>query len=208
MNLKAVIFDYGGVLCALPDFSQIEACARVAGLERDEFWKWFWNFRLAYDRGDISERRFWKSIGEANGRVYSDAQVDELIRHEVNFYLTLDETMLAWNRTLRASGYKTAMLSNLPEPLGLHLRRHHMRLLEEFDVVTLSYEVRSAKPEAKIYLHTVERLGVAAGETLFLDDKATNVQAALALGLQAVEFVSRAQFAGREAEYGLPALAV
>jgi putative hydrolase of the HAD superfamily len=89
--------------------------------------------------------------------------------------------------------------------LGEHLRIHS-DLYSQFDAVTLSYEVRSAKPEAKIYRSCLAQLGIKAGDAIFLDDKPVNVHAAQAVGLHAVVYKSRSEFAGREPQFGLPSI--
>jgi len=62
--------------------------------------------------------------------------------------------------------------------------------LSRFDVLVWSYQLRMAKPDPAIYRHVLAELGTQPAETLFIDDRAVNVQAALALGFQAIEFSS------------------
>jgi FMN phosphatase YigB (HAD superfamily) len=45
-----------------------------------------------------------------------------------------------------------------------------------------------AKPDPAIYYYTLQKLGVLPQETLFLDDKMINVEAAQALGMKALQF--------------------
>jgi FMN phosphatase YigB (HAD superfamily) len=67
-----------------------------------------------------------------------------------------------------------------------------------------------AKPDPAIYLHALEELGTRAEETLFLDDKLVNIQAAQALGFKAIQFTTverlRADLrvAGLDSELPLP----
>jgi putative hydrolase of the HAD superfamily len=95
-------------------------------------------------------------------------------------------------RRVRAAGFRTAVLSNLPHDLGEHMRAH-MSLLKEFDHHTFSYELRAAKPEPAIYEHCVKGLGVPASETVFIDDRPENVEGARAYGLRAILFESPRQ---------------
>jgi putative hydrolase of the HAD superfamily len=202
-RLKAVIFDYGGVLCKLPEPPQIREFADACGLDEASFLKHFWHFRLAYDRGDLDGALYWRSIAKLAGVTYTPEQIERFTAMDVQLWLVLDEPMLAWNRSLRAAGFKTAILSNMPDVLGIHLKAHSA-LFSEFDAVTLSYEVRSAKPEAKIYRSCLAQLGVKAGDALFLDDKAVNAHAAQACGLHAITYKNRRDLAGREKVHGLP----
>lgn len=202
-SVKAVILDYGGVICKLPEAEQTRQLADLCGLSAEDFLTYFWQYRLAYDRADLDSSTYWTSIAGAAGRSYNAQQIAQFDECDVKFWLTLDEPMLEWNRSLRAAGYKTAILSNMPASLGLHLRQHS-DLFAQFDVVTLSYEVRSAKPEPEIYHSCLADLGLRGDETLFLDDKLTNIRAAQALGIHAITYKSRAELNGQETAFGLP----
>ncbi len=204
-KVKAVIFDYGGVLCKLPTDRQIQELAGLCDLSAAEFLKHFWNYRLAYDRGDLDGPLFWKSIAKASGKSYTAEQMAVFVEKDVRLWLEMDEPMLEWNRTLRAAGYKTAILSNMPDSLGAHLYENS-DLFAQFDHVTLSYEIRSAKPESKIYQSCLANLALKAGDAVFLDDKVVNIRAAQAIGIHAITFKSRAEFAGKEEAYGLPSI--
>jgi putative hydrolase of the HAD superfamily len=48
------------------------------------------------------------------------------------------------------------------------------------------------KPDSAIYKHTLEKLGVAAENALFIDDREKNIHAARALGIHTVHFRSMA----------------
>jgi putative hydrolase of the HAD superfamily len=205
--VKSVIFDYGGVLCLWPSDERFGELAELAGLTLAEFQQLFWQYRLTYDRGDFDDRLYWKAIATAAGKTYTPEQVEKFAEVDCRLWLTLDEPMLEWNRTLRAAGFKTAILSNMPEALGLYLQKNS-KLFDEFDHVTLSYEVRSAKPESKIYRSCLAGLALRAGDAVFLDDKEPNVRGAQAMGLHSLIYTNRTQFAGREAAYGLPPIPV
>lgn len=191
--MKAVIFDYGGVLCFFPPDEEIDAMAAAAGAGREAFLKAYWAHRHPYDRGDFAAEEYWRRVGNALGQTYSSEQTDDLRRRDVHFWIHIDRSMVEWTRRVRAAGLRTAVLSNLPRDLGEYMRSH-MDLLESFDHHTFSYEVRAAKPAAAIYRHCVEGLGVAAAETLFIDDRLENIEGAKAFGLQTALFESRERF--------------
>ncbi len=79
------------------------------------------------------------------------------------------------------------MLSNgVPEVMA---RIRAERTLESwFVVVVVSCEVGCTKPDPRIYEICLSRLGVAADRTLFVDDRAVNVEAAAQLGIQTLHF--------------------
>src|ERR1035441_6325516 len=68
-----------------------------------------------------------------------------------------------------------------------HMERE-LEWLSRFDLLVWSYQLRVAKPDATIYRYALERLGTRPGETLFLDDKAENVDTAVALGMRGLVF--------------------
>jgi HAD superfamily hydrolase (TIGR01509 family) len=58
----------------------------------------------------------------------------------------------------------------------------------KFDTVVVSYEVGCAKPDAEIFELTLDRLGVAAAQALFVDDREVNLEGARRVGLRTLHF--------------------
>jgi putative hydrolase of the HAD superfamily len=192
MQLKAIIFDYGGVLCFHPPEQQVRELAALCRVGYDNFLTGYWSQRAIYDRGDIERDDYWRRIGEPEGQVYTVSEIDEFSRGDVQLWVHVDRRMMEWARQVRASGLRTALLSNLPQPLGEHFR-DELGLTDRFDHYTFSYELRAAKPEAAIYRHALDGLGVEAGEALFLDDRLENVEGARAIGMRAIHFETPAK---------------
>jgi putative hydrolase of the HAD superfamily len=193
MEAKAVILDYGGVICFHPPPEEVDELVARTGVPKDVFLESYWGLRADYDRGDLSYQEYWGEFARRTGRSYSAAQVEEFVQLDVHFWLHVDTRMLAWVRTLKASGRKVAMLSNMPRELGEYMKSH-LDWLGEFDHLTLSYELRSVKPEAAIYRDAVDGLGVHPEEAVFIDDRAENIEAAEALGIRALLFESAEAF--------------
>ena len=68
--------------------------------------------------------------------------------------------------------------------------RTHRRFpfLSAFDGLVISGQIGLAKPDPRIFRHLLDTHGLSAGETLFVDDRAHNVEAARALGMEAELF--------------------
>jgi HAD superfamily hydrolase (TIGR01509 family) len=117
--------------------------------------------------------------------------------------------MLAWQLKLKQRGIRTAILSNMGDNVLANMERE-FDWLGRFDVLVWSYKLGMAKPEPAIYQHVLKELGVEPGETLFLDDKMVNVEAARALGVRAMQFSTVEKLrrdliaAGLNAELPLP----
>jgi putative hydrolase of the HAD superfamily len=90
-------------------------------------------------------------------------------------------------RELLAAGVPIALLTNNVKEWGDHWRAT-FPVDELFEVVVDSSEVGMRKPDARIYLLTCERLGVAPEASVFIDDNAENIAAARALGMETVHF--------------------
>lgn len=204
-KIKSVIFDFGGVLCFHPTEDQIARAAEACGLPVAEFLRAFWLNRIAYDGGQLGPHAYWSGIARTTGRTFDDNLVAEMVKREIEFWSHYDDRVLAWARDLRAQGFRVGILSNLPRPLGHHLRSTRA-FLAHFDHVTFSYELRVVKPSAAIYEDAIRGLGVLPEQALFLDDRQNNVEGARAVGMHAELFVSWEQFTEETpARYGLPA---
>jgi putative hydrolase of the HAD superfamily len=196
---RAVIFDFGGVLCFHPDEPRWRRAAETAGLPLSDFMSAFWANRIRYDAGLCEPADYWRGV---IGPAFQESRLPELVRSEVELWNRYDQRIFDWIGQLRTAGLRTAILSNLPRVLGEELRRTP-GFLDHFDHVTFSYELCKVKPQPEIYLDATGGLGVEPSQTLFLDDKAENVEGARAVGLQAVLYSTWENFSATG--YGLPA---
>ena len=90
---------------------------------------------------------------------------------------------------LKQRGVACYALSNMEaETFPLRLRR--FGFLRWFDGHVISGLEGMAKPDPRIYRLLLDRYRLAAGDTLFIDDRADNVAAARAVGMCAVRFES------------------
>jgi putative hydrolase of the HAD superfamily len=101
--------------------------------------------------------------------------------------LKANDPMIELMRDLKARGLRMGLLTNNVrewEPLW----RGMVPIDEIFEVVVDSAFVGCRKPDPEIYEIVLERLGVAPGDCLFVDDVEANCEAAGALGMTAVHF--------------------
>jgi putative hydrolase of the HAD superfamily len=97
--------------------------------------------------------------------------------------------MLAWQLALKQRGLLTAIVSNMGDTVHKRMQRE-LDWLSRFDVLVWSYHVGVAKPDPAIYRYVLEKLGTQPEETLFIDDRPVNVEAANALGMKGVVFTT------------------
>lgn len=179
---RAVVFDFGGVLCFHPTEDRFERIARVFGISTTELLPLFWAKRADYDAAKLDARAYWSDVAKNAGVAFDEAQLPALIRYEIELWNDFDERILSWAAHLKAQGIGTGILSNLPYVLGEELRVTP-GFLDPFDQVTFSYELGLIKPQAEIYRDALRGLDVAPGEVLFLDDRRDNVEGACAVGM-------------------------
>jgi putative hydrolase of the HAD superfamily len=207
--LRAVVFDYGIVLTGPPDTAAHDAMRRITGLPLDRFENLYWANRPAYDEGKLTGISFWQKFLSEAGLPQNREKVEELNRWYARMWTVEDRVMVAWQRALQQRGLLTAILSNMGDAVLASVERE-FDWIRRFDARVWSYQQGVVKPDPAIYRHTLAKLGVQPQETLFIDDKLPNVEAAWALGIQAMQFSSVEGLrddliaAGLEAELPLP----
>ena len=209
MALRAVAFDYGMVLSGPPEPQAHQQLKDITGLPHDEFERFYWADRHAYDRGELTGQAYWEKFVSDARLDLTPQQISRLNSVDATLWTTTNPAMLAWQQTLRRRGLKTAILSNMGDTVLVSLEAA-FPWLNDFDVLIWSYQHNLAKPEPEIYHLLLERLGTAPEETLFLDDKLVNIEAARHLGLHALQFSTVEQLrqdliiAGLDTELPLP----
>lgn len=189
--IKAVIFDYGGVIKKahglFVDIADLYKIPKEDVLSKREKIK---PVMRKFDRGLLGEEEFWENISEILGcsiskditKIVREAQ-RETYRKDFVFFTE----MLEFNKKLRARGIKTAILSNI-----LIFQAEVIREKEgykDFDAVILSYEEGLIKPEDLDFYHLApKRLGVKPEECIFIDDKEENLPPAQSIGIKTVLF--------------------
>lgn len=103
-----------------------------------------------------------------------------------NERIVVHDDVVARVRSLRAGGYRTAVVTNNIREASAGWRAL-LPVDELFDVVVDSSEVGARKPDPAIYRIALERLGdVPPARAVFLDDAPGNVAGARAAGLRAI----------------------
>ena len=88
---------------------------------------------------------------------------------------------------LRQQDYRILALSNWSAET-YPIASSRFEFLNWFDEVVISGEVKTAKPDARIYQILLERAELLAEECLFIDDAEKNILAAKQLGFQTILF--------------------
>lgn len=122
------------------------------------------------------------------------------ITRRLGISLTFDEFCATWNRALDpqtilddklfahlSARCRLALLSNT-DPLHAAYMESHFTFGRYFPTRIYSCRVGASKPSPQIYRAALAAMELAAGETVYIDDVAEFVEAARALGLDAIQF--------------------
>jgi putative hydrolase of the HAD superfamily len=182
-RFDAVLFDFGGVLVGSP-FDAMAAAAPGAldlflgDYAGDDDHPWH---RL--ERGEMALADYWADLLVRAAEAGIEVDAAKL----AGLYGQLDvrPRIVDRVRSLRAEGYRTAIVTNNVREAG-DTWRAKLPLGELFDAVVDSCEVGMRKPNPAIYLHALALLDVSPSRAVFLDDAAGNVAGAEAAGLTAI----------------------
>jgi len=192
-SIQAVLFDFGGVFTDSPFHATARAGeemgAQPGQIEAilfgpyDEDTDHSWH-RL--ERGEISLAAARDAImaeGRRQGFAFDPLEILARVASRGGGVRT---ALVERTRQLRREGMPTALVTNnVAEFSGSW--RAMLPVDELFDVVIDSSSVGMRKPNPSIFRLALERLGgVAPERAVFLDDYASNVQAAVKLGLRGV----------------------
>jgi 2-haloacid dehalogenase len=120
------------------------------------------------------------------------ARFDEMMKGPIEGSVMILET-------LHHRGVPLYALSNWShETYPLAERR--FAFLKLFRGLVISGEVGMIKPDPRIFVHLLERFGIAAGDAVYIDDNPKNAAAATALGLHGIHFTEPAKLR-RELEH-------
>ena len=199
--VEAVVFDLGGVLID---------------------WNPRYLYRQLFDGDDAAMEAFLTGITtqewnarQDGGRTWAEAVAELAERHPeqrdlIEAYRERWEEMLGGPiagtvevlRELRDAHVPLYALTNWSAET-FPIARDRYEFLGWFQGVVVSGEVRLVKPDAAIFHHLMERFGLEAPSTLFIDDHEPNIGAARALGIQAIRFRDPAHLRTELTDLGL-----
>ena len=132
--------------------------------------------------GEITEDEHWASVLRRFKQPASETQSfrDQFFGGDI-----IDRDLVEYIRSLRDSVH-TGLISNAWSGLRDFLAKE--KLLDLFDTVVISAEVRVTKPSAKIYQLALEQAKVSAEEAVFVDDFPENVAACQKVGMTGILF--------------------
>ena len=188
--IKNIIFDIGGVLV---EFSP-ENILRKMGLPETEVLEIAKTTSLGphwkeLDRGVMSkEEVFELMLSETKEEYKADARrflYDEVLSTVKSFDYSEE-----WLRELKSRGYNIYLLTNYPDWMFDYHWANTFTFTKSVDGKVVSAVVKQIKPDEKIYTTLLKKYNLIPEESVFIDDKAENIQTAKALKINGIQFTN------------------
>lgn len=199
---RGVVFDLGNVLIDWDPYAAI-----AAGVGPDEARRFL--------EADDFDFMAWNLVQDAGGR-WADAEdavrrshphwAEHALAYRAHFLESLRGEVPGTAdlvRELHAAGVPLFGLTNWSDELYPHAPER-FEVLTLLDDVVVSGTEKVAKPDARVFRIVAERSGIPLDRLVFVDDKQLNVDAAAALGMDAILFTDAATLRADLRARGLP----
>ena len=190
MDIKAVLFDFGGVLAEEGFREGLKAIARKSRLDPDQFFAVANEliFETGYIIGLSDESSYWDEVRHKTGIVGEDQELrDEILRRFV-----LRPEMIESVKRLKGSGLMVAVLSD--QTNWLEEIDERTPFYRHFHHVFNSYRLKKSKRDPSVFRDVCALMGIRPQETLFVDDNSENVKRAIGEGLRGIHFTGVEEF--------------
>ena len=182
--IKAVLFDFGGVLAEEGFREGLKAVAEMAGLDPERFFAKARKlvYDCGYTSGRATEAEYWRRLREQTQVELTDAEM----RAEILRRFVLRPAVLDFAGTLRARGLKTAILTD--QTNWIEEINARTPFYGNFDYVFNSFRISRTKRDPAVFTDVCRIMGVEPPEALFIDDNPGHVSRAASVGLATILF--------------------
>jgi len=189
VTIKALVWDMEGVLMLTDENDISLTIAKVLNAPYEKVREiYFSDTNDKVDLGVITMDQF-------NEYVLDTLQISRDKKHllEEVFYekAYIDEDLLKQIMEM-GKEYKVGLLSNYSNDLRPRIEKE-WAIDSVFDEIIISCEVGMIKPDPAIFNLMLDRLGVKADESVFIDDRIKNIDGAKKMGFHTIFFTSREQ---------------
>jgi FMN phosphatase YigB (HAD superfamily) len=187
MTIKTIIWDLEGVILRASEGSVSASIAKAVGMPEEKIRPTLesgLNERL--DIGEITQAEYWDLFDEA---VHFPEGYRERLPKLFFDHFYIDEAVLKdihqYHKYL-----KMCLLTNFSEDIRGMLE-DHWHIDNAFDEIVISGEIGMLKPSPEIFMYALKRLNCQPNQAILVDDRASNVAGAQAIGMSAVLYSNR-----------------
>lgn len=200
MTIKAVLWDFGGVITTSPfeAFNRFEKALHLpvdfirkinSTNPKTNAWAQLESSQISVEEFDIMFALEARELGHE----VSGSQVLALLSGD------LRPEMVNALKIIKSTHKIGCITNNVKSGAGPSMARDPEKaaqmneVMDLFDVVIESSKVGIRKPDPKIYLLACQKMGIEPGEALFLDDLGINLKPAKALGMSTIKVLNARQ---------------
>ncbi len=117
---------------------------------------------------------------------------EEFIQKSLKKVPGIEPELREWLLDLKKAGYRLYILSNYGTTTFAYAKEH-FKFLKHVDGMVISSDVHYVKPEPEIYKILLDKYQIIPEESVFMDDRADNVEMAASFGIHAIQFKNKEQ---------------
>jgi putative hydrolase of the HAD superfamily len=171
------IFDMGGVVSQNTDV--LPDVAAYLGIPEEDVYRWAREFSTVLLEGKLATREFWAIFSQRSGLTIEEELFGKF------FDPIRSEPVCSLIVKLKQQHRVICGTNTIEEHYTIHLKRGDYTI---FDTVYASHRMGFAKPRAEFYQYILEHENVPPSQTVFIDDRLKNVEAAQRLGIHSLHF--------------------
>ncbi len=186
-NIKAIVFDFGGVIQFITGGDIKEDIAKIIEVSPQEFNQEYFKFNHLSNVNNL----LWEDMILKVVAVFtnSNEHTDTILKRVNDFHMNkeLNQELLSLIPSLKEQGYKIAVFSNYSSELRTVMKELTIDSL--FDEIIISGEIGFQKPQKEAFDILFNKLNVLPQETVFIDDTKKSLEGADQIGYHPILFV-------------------
>ncbi|MEA3346713.1 MAG: HAD-IA family hydrolase, partial [Candidatus Auribacterota bacterium] len=155
--IKAIIFDWGGVLIDNPAPVLIAYCSSYFNIPERELARVFHVYANSFQKGNIPENTLWEKV--CSEFSIAKPEMSSLWANAFKKVYSGKKEVFSLASHLRKNGYKIGLLSNTETSA---MEFFYEKKYDMFDALVFSCKEGITKPERRIYEIALEKLDVKA----------------------------------------------
>lgn len=186
--IRALVFDFGGVMTTSTMPERVRPIAEAAGIDWSALERGYARYRRLMDADLMTMEEMYSRIWDEAGVRLDDDTAGRIVEADVASFLYPNLRTLEWMRETKAAGFRIGILTNMSTEFAGRFRAAFPDFIALADAMVVSGEEKIYKPMREIYDLTAARLGIAPGEICFTDDSEENCRGAREAGWSAIRF--------------------
>jgi len=206
--IKGIHFDWGGVLIENVGEVINEHIGRELGVDPKKVLEVRMKYDFEFAENKVREEQIWKEVCRECSVDYKIQNGRSLWKEAFASVYSPRKEMFNLVDQLKSNGYRVGLLSNTELPSAEFFLEKHPGLFDSTvfscqEGITKPKIKPGIKPNLKIYEIAIQRLGVPASESVFIDDREWCLESAERAGLKGILYLSYEQITNNLRELGV-----